>query len=110
MSPPEGFVRIARLSDLPEKRGTWFLVGGEEIAVWRVGGNLYAVGNLCPHQHAPAMHIAHLSGLTLTCPMHGWTFSLEDGKEERGMGRLRTYRVAVVGDEVYVQEPRPSWG
>jgi nitrite reductase/ring-hydroxylating ferredoxin subunit len=109
MSAPEGFVRIARISDLPEKRGIWFLVGDQEIALWRVEGTVYAVSNLCPHQLAPAMHIAHLSGLTLTCPMHGWSFSLVDGKEEHRLGRLKTYRVAVLGEEVYVEEPRPTW-
>jgi nitrite reductase/ring-hydroxylating ferredoxin subunit len=110
MSAPEGFVRIARLSDIPERRGKWFLVGGEEIAVWRVEGIVYAVNNLCPHQHAPAMHVAHLSGLSLTCPMHGWTFSLLDGKEENGLGHLTTHRVLVLEEEVYVEQPRPPWG
>jgi nitrite reductase/ring-hydroxylating ferredoxin subunit len=53
--------------------------------------------------------MGRLSGLTISCPMHGWTFSLLDGREENGFGRVRTRRVIVEGDDVYVEELRPSW-
>jgi nitrite reductase (NADH) small subunit len=110
MSVPEGFLRVAALSGLPEKKGRMVLVADEEVALWKVDGKVYAVNNLCPHQHAPALHIGHLSGLTVSCPMHGWTFSLLDGMEENGFGRVPTRRVIVEGDDVYVEELRPSWG
>ncbi len=109
MSVPEGFVRVARLADIPERRGFWVLVAGEEIALWKVDGTVYAVNNLCPHQHASAMHAGHLVGLTLTCPMHGWTFSLRDGKEERGLGRLKVHQVLVDGEDVCIEEPHAAW-
>jgi nitrite reductase/ring-hydroxylating ferredoxin subunit len=110
MSVPEGFRRVASCSELQEKKGRMVLVGDEEVALWKVDGTVYAVDNLCPHQHAPALHIGHLSGLSLSCPMHGWTFSLLDGREEQGFGRVRVRRVVVQGDDVYVEEHRPSWG
>ena len=48
-----------------------------------------------------------LSGLTLTCPMHGWSYSLETGKPESGEGAIRTFGVLVRGGEVFIQIPRP---
>jgi len=109
MSAPEGYLRVASRSDLPEKRGRMVIVGDDEVALWKVDGTVYAVDNLCPHQHAPALHMGRLSGLTISCPMHGWTFSLLDGREESGFGRVRTRRVIVEEDDVYVEELRPSW-
>jgi nitrite reductase/ring-hydroxylating ferredoxin subunit len=109
MSTPEGFARVARLADLPEKRGKMVRLGDRDIALWRVDGRVYAVDDLCPHQHFPTMHLAQREGVTVTCPMHGWTFSLEDGVEMNGRGKLATYRVQVDGDEVYVEERHSSW-
>jgi nitrite reductase (NADH) small subunit len=109
MSALEGYSRVAAFSDLPEKKGRMVLVADEEVALWKVDGTVYAVNNLCPHQHAPALHIGHLSGLSVSCPMHGWTFSLLDGREESGFGRVHTRRVIVEGDDVYVEELRQSW-
>ena len=102
---PAGFVRVAKASDLPERRCRKFAVGDEQIALWRVGGRFYAVSDFCAHQHAPTIHRGMLSGLTVTCPLHGWTFSLETGAAETGDGRLRTFRVLVEDDAVYVEDP-----
>jgi NAD(P)H-dependent nitrite reductase small subunit len=96
------FVAVARLADLPERRGTRVRVGDEDVALWRVEGKVYAIGNVCPHQHAAVLYQATLSGLEVTCPMHGWTYSLETGKVCEGSGRVRTYKVEVIGEAVMV--------
>jgi nitrite reductase/ring-hydroxylating ferredoxin subunit len=102
-----GFVAVARLSDLPEGHGRRVRVGDEDIALWRVGGRIYAVGNVCPHQHSAVLHQAIRNGLEITCPMHGWTYSLETGTATVGSGRVQVYRVVVDGESVTVEEPGP---
>jgi nitrite reductase/ring-hydroxylating ferredoxin subunit len=84
-------------------------VGDREVALWRVGGIVYAIDNICPHQHTPAMHAAMLEGIYVTCRMHGWTFSLENGLEKSGNGRIRIYGVHVEGDVICIEEPKASW-
>jgi len=102
-------VRVAALSDIAEGRGVRVRLGDDEIALWRVRGKLYAIGNVCSHQHFSELHRGILSGLTVSCPMHGWTYSLETGLAVSGSGRVRTYHVSVEGDSVYI-EPPPGEG
>jgi len=111
MSDGGTFVRVTRLSAIPEGRALKVTVGGIEIALWRVRGRLYAIGNVCSHQHFSELHHGTLAGLTVTCPMHGWTYSLETGVALTGSGRVPTYRVRTDGDDVYVEEPAgdPPW-
>jgi nitrite reductase (NADH) small subunit len=48
------------------------------------------------------LHKGELNGLEITCPMHGWTYSLETGKATSGSGSVKTYQVKVLGDTVLV--------
>lgn len=109
MSVPKGFTKVARLADLRERRGRMVRVGDREVALWLVADVIYAIDNLCPHQHTRAMHTATLDGIHVTCPMHGWTFSLESGLEKSGNGRIGTYRVHLEGDDVCIEERGTPW-
>lgn len=103
------FVKVARVADIPERHSKRITVGDEEIALWHVDGKFYAVNNVCPHQHIPALHEGTVDGLKLTCPMHGWTYSLETGIAEFGNGRVKTYKVKVEGNDLYVESPSSGW-
>ena len=105
MNADPAFVRVARLSDIAEGKSTRVRLGDDEIALWHVRGELYAIGNVCSHQHFSELHHGILSGLTVACPMHGWTYSLETGIALSGSGRVRTYTVRVEGDDVYIERP-----
>jgi len=108
MTPGPAYVHVARISAVPEGRSIRVNLGDDEIALWRVGGRLYAIGNVCSHQHFSELHRGILSGLTVACPMHGWTYSLETGFALSGSGRVATYNVIVEGEDVYIE--RPSGG
>ncbi len=103
MSSPGAFVRVARLSDIPEGRSAKVKLGDDDIALWHVRGKVYAIANVCAHQHFSELHRGILSGLTVSCPMHGWTYALETGIAVSGSGRVRTYNVKVEGDVVYLE-------
>ena len=96
------YVRVAHVSDIADRRAKRLQVGGEEIVLWRVEDRFYAVKNSCPHQHVPALHEGTLTGTNLTCPMHGWTFSLETGLSQTGDGRATIYEVRVEGEDVFI--------
>jgi NAD(P)H-dependent nitrite reductase small subunit len=99
------FVKVARLSDLHDRRGKLIRIEDDEIALFKVDGKLYAINNVCAHQHFSALHQGELKGLEITCPMHGWTYSLETGKATSGSGCVRTYPVKVIGENVFVTKP-----
>jgi nitrite reductase/ring-hydroxylating ferredoxin subunit len=100
----ESWIRVARLADIPDRQSRLVTAGGESIALWRVGDNVHAVNNVCPHQHFSKLHEGTLDedGEHLTCPMHGWTFCLKDGLATSGSGRARVYRVRIATGDVLV--------
>jgi nitrite reductase/ring-hydroxylating ferredoxin subunit len=103
------FVKVASVSDIPERRSRLVHVEGEEIALWRVNGCIYAINNICPHQHTPALHQGTLDGIKLTCPMHGWTYSLDTGVATFGSGRAKVYEVRIESEDVLIEKPIIAW-
>lgn len=98
-------VKVARTSDILERRSKLVSVEGVEIALWRVDGQVYAINNVCPHQHFSRLHQGYLEGIHLTCPMHGWTFRLDDGCSTTGDGKAKVYGVVTRNQDVYIEMP-----
>ncbi len=106
MEPGETeYVFVARTSEFPAKRGLVRTINEHEIAVFLIDGSAYAVSNICPHQHSPVIAEGIIEGRSVTCPMHGWCYDLETGRMESGAGAIRTYRVKMEEDRVYVERP-----
>lgn len=96
------FVRVARLQELSDCRGKLVRLGDTEIALFRVAGRVYALNNVCAHQHFSKLHEGSVSGIHVSCPMHGWTYSMETGAAVSGEGEVKVYPIQIKGDEVYV--------
>jgi nitrite reductase (NADH) small subunit len=103
------FARVARLEELPLNRGRLVRLGGCDISLWRVPQGVYAIGNVCPHQHFSMLHQGSLSGIEVSCPMHGWTFALDTGRHVDGSGRVRCFAVRVTEGVVEVEVPGEAW-
>ena len=97
------FVNVARLSELSERQSKFIRIEDEEIALFKVDGKFYAINNVCAHQHFSMLHQGELNGLEVTCPMHGWTYSIETGKATSGSGCVKTYRVKIIGESVFIE-------
>jgi 3-phenylpropionate/trans-cinnamate dioxygenase ferredoxin component len=95
--------RIARIEEIREKRGFLARVRGEEISVFKIGGEFFAIGNVCPHQHFSKLHDGEVKDFTVTCPMHGWTYDLRTGVSTNGSGKVKTYEVEIRRDEVFIR-------
>lgn len=89
-------VTVGRVEDLPEGRGaTVELHGGEELALYRVGGRFYAVENFCPHKGAPLAD-GELHGHAVECGLHGWRFDVRSGAcLNRPSEPVETYEVVI---------------
>jgi nitrite reductase (NADH) small subunit len=49
---------------------------------------------------------------TVTCPLHGWIYSLDSGKALGSNARLKTYRVFEQEGNVWLEKPQkqtPLW-
>ena len=71
-------------------------VGRYDVAIFNVGGELFALENSCPHQGGPLADGWLENGL-VTCPWHGWCFDVRTGKMTLG-DYARVPRFAVVRD------------
>ena len=98
-------VKITSKGNVHEKCGTLVEVEGMDIAIFKRNDVYYAIGNVCSHQHFSMLHQGKIDGMTVECPMHGWTYDMRTGKAIVGDGKVPTYTVKVVGDDVYIDLP-----
>jgi nitrite reductase/ring-hydroxylating ferredoxin subunit len=114
-----GRVRVAALGDVREDRFLIVEVDGVEIGLVRDGDAVHAIHNSCPHHGAPLCK-GRVTGTMLpsapgdmdygmerrvvTCPWHQYEFDLTSGRPifTNVRGRVRTYAVDVVGDDVFL--------
>jgi len=95
------WVRVCRLEDLPTDGGGLAVeVGRRHVAVFRVGEELFAVDDSCPHQGGSLGLGVVLDG-EVTCPWHGLHFCLSTGRNTDGVDapvRVRKVRATAEGD------------
>jgi NAD(P)H-dependent nitrite reductase small subunit len=102
------FIRACSIQDIPRRRGKEIVFDEEtQVALFNINDTLYAVSNICPHQHAPVIAEGYIEECTITCPLHGWVYDLQTGKALGGNGRLKTYEVYRDGDHVMLEKPEP---
>ena len=75
----DGYVKVGQVSDFPAGALKKVIVGGEDVVVGNVGGQLYAIADKCTHRGGP-LNEGELEGNTVTCPWHGGQFDLTSGK------------------------------
>jgi nitrite reductase/ring-hydroxylating ferredoxin subunit len=73
------------------------------LAVYHIGGRLFAVEDRCPHAGA-VLSGGELEGPVLTCPAHGSQFDVRDGDRCRGPADvgLKTFPLLEEGGRVYL--------
>jgi nitrite reductase/ring-hydroxylating ferredoxin subunit len=80
--------------------------GDFELALYDVGGEVFATDNLCTHAQA-FLTDGTLAGDIVECPLHGGRFSVRSGA---GQGPpipcdLKTYAVRIAEGEIQVRLP-----
>ena len=79
----EGWVPVARLDEVPEGGARVVYVAGEQVALFNVGGRVYAIDNRCSHANGPLAE-GRIEGTNVTCPWHDSQFDLATGRPLRG--------------------------
>ena len=76
----DGWVDAARVEDLDDQSGhVVALPDGTEVALFRDGAKVSAVGNVCAHQGGPLGEGKIVNGC-VTCPWHGYQYRATDGQ------------------------------
>ena len=102
------FIRLAALSELPEEGMRAFEVEGRRIALYRIGGQIYATDDICSHEYT------HLTDgwlepedCTVECPLHGSRFDLRSGAALTlpAFEPIQVFEVRLEGQDVLVALP-----
>lgn len=97
------FVRVASLADIPTEQGLRVDLDRHRVALFRVGDDVYAIGDRCSHAEA-SLSEGDLFDAEVECPRHGSEFDITTG-EPRSLPATKpvpVYEVKVEGDDVYL--------
>lgn len=95
--------RVCSLTEIPDDEGLRIEVGGQTLALFRREGQVFAVGDSCPHMGA-SLSEGYLDGKAVVCPWHGWVFNLEDGRSVFDEdSEIPIYRATVESGDVYIE-------
>ncbi|MCU1463928.1 MAG: NAD(FAD)-dependent dehydrogenase [Acidimicrobiales bacterium] len=102
---------VARFHALKDGEGRIVHAGDLEVALFRDGDRVYALGNTCLHTGGALGEGFVIDGCAV-CPWHGWQYDLASGRRRPGIGDLGvpTYATRVEADEVVVTVPDDAMG
>ncbi len=103
------WMEVAGLDELPAGASLRVYFDGQQVALFNVGGQLYAINNRCPHARGPLCDgtvRAGDNGPNVTCPWHQGTFDLATGERLNAIPPtgVSTYRVKVEAGRIYLSE------
>ena len=110
-SAPAGYEYVGQGSEIPVDRAKTIVVGGERVAVYRVGNpgageadSIHAVESVCRHQNGPLGEGRIVDGC-ITCPWHGFQYDPTTGKSPPPFSeQIRTFPVHLDAKQrIYIQ-------
>ena len=101
---PDGFVPVAKVSELLPGQMKWVAVNGERRVLANVEGTIYAISDVCGHRNAPLSR-GKLDGYLIECPLHYAQFDVRTGELVNGpvSTAVPIYQVCIEGDTVYIK-------
>jgi len=97
------WIDAAAHGDVPEDDVIGLAVAGRDIALYGVGGEVFATDNICTHGHARLCD-GFLEGNEIECPLHQGKFDVRNGKPTCApvTEPLRSYPVKIEGGRVWL--------
>ena len=95
---------VAPVAEVPPGSRKLVTVQGRPVAIFNVGGELFALVNRCPHKGGslcegkltglvqspePGVYRYSRGGEILRCPWHGWEFDIRTGKSHCDPERVK---------------------
>jgi naphthalene 1,2-dioxygenase system ferredoxin subunit len=95
---------VAAEADLFEGAGIAVAPEGQDIALFCVDGEVFAIDNLCTHGNAKLCD-GFVEGHNVECPFHQAQFSLRDGSVACGPATepVKSWPVKIEGGRVFLQ-------
>ena len=100
------FHAVAKLGELDVDEAMKVMVGRAEIALYNLGGEIYATDDICSHAFA-SLAEGFIENGKIECPLHGGCFDIKTGKALTPpvTDDLKTYEVKIDGEQILVGVP-----
>lgn len=97
------WVDAAAVDALPDDEVIGVDLDGKSLALYKVGGAVFATDNICTHGHARLCD-GFLEGHEIECPLHQGKFDIRDGRALCAplSEDIKTYPVKIEGNRVFV--------
>jgi len=104
------WIDAAAEADLWEGAGVGVVVEGRDIGLFKVGGAVYAIDNLCTHGQARLCD-GFVDDFDVECPLHQGRFDLRTGEATCGpaIDPVRCYPLRIEGGRVLLQLGDPTF-
>lgn len=98
-------VQVANVNEVPEGGFKKVEFNGEAVALFKVGGRIYATANICTHTGCELDHNHQMHGEVVECTCHGSRFDVKTGAVVLPPAEdpLKTYQVSVEGEEIFIE-------
>lgn len=96
-------IEIGGLDTLDRDKGIRVTIGDDRIAMFRVGDEVYAIGDRCSHAEA-SLAEGDVYGTDVECPRHGSEFDMKTGEPLQlpATRPVPTYEVSIEDGTVYL--------
>lgn len=94
---------VAKLSEIAPGTTRRVTVGGEQVLLCNVAGEIYAIEDVCTHDGG-ALDQGGLDGCTIMCPRHGAFFDVRSGAALTlpAILPVGTFPVRIAGDDIFI--------
>ena len=98
------FEKIGNISEVPPGSAKVYEVGDRAVAVCNVGGELYAIDDVCTHDEG-SLDQGELEGYEIECPRHGARFDVRSGEVKAlpAVLPIDTFKVRLQGDDIEIE-------
>ena len=99
-------IKVADKKSIEAANSIMVEAGGQKIALFKIGGNYYAIGDTCTHRGGPLSE-GDLEGNIITCPWHGAKFDVTSGNVVGPPARnnVPCYKVIVESEDIKIEIP-----
>jgi 3-phenylpropionate/trans-cinnamate dioxygenase ferredoxin subunit len=96
------FVKVAKISDLAPGEKMLVEYEDEDVGLFNIGGEFYAISDVCTHDGGPLVE-GQLNGDQIICPRHGARFNVKTGEQTMpAFAPVPLYEVKIEGDDILI--------
>ena len=98
-------IKVANMNEVPDGQLKKVMVGKEPVALFNIGGQIFATTNICTHEQCKLDENHLITGEIVECTCHGSQFNVKTGANvlPPAAEPLKTYKVFVEGEDVFVE-------